>query len=139
MIPVPAGVRVWLAAGHTDMRMGFGGLATLLQHTAPSWITRLPAPNPGGFHSAVRAGGCATPTGFAARAGAQANHAPTFKLDHSLVADQRKADQPDLSSLAPSQIPRISRKPSVLTALATSRETLRTSPAQLRFITIPSR
>jgi transposase len=31
MIPVPAGVRVWLAAGHTDMRKGFGGLALLVQ------------------------------------------------------------------------------------------------------------
>src|SRR6185436_7160260 len=48
---------------------------------------------------------------------------------------RRNADQPDLSSLAPSQMPRISRNPSELTALATSRETLRTSPAQLRFIT----
>ena len=27
MIPVPAGVRVWLATGHTDMRRGFPGLA----------------------------------------------------------------------------------------------------------------
>jgi transposase len=27
MIPIPAGVRVWLAAGHTDMRKGFDGLA----------------------------------------------------------------------------------------------------------------
>jgi hypothetical protein len=27
MIPVPAGVRVWLAMGHTDMRKGFDGLA----------------------------------------------------------------------------------------------------------------
>ena len=31
MIPVPAGVRVWLAAGHTDMRKGFDGLAILAQ------------------------------------------------------------------------------------------------------------
>ena len=31
MIPVPAGVRVWLAAGHTDMRKGFAGLAMLVQ------------------------------------------------------------------------------------------------------------
>ena len=31
MIPVPAGVRVWLAAGHTDMRKGFDGLAMLVQ------------------------------------------------------------------------------------------------------------
>src|SRR4051812_41485388 len=27
MIPVPTGVRVWLATGHTDMRKGFGGLS----------------------------------------------------------------------------------------------------------------
>ncbi len=33
MIPVPAGVRVWLAAGHTDMRRGFPGLALLVQET----------------------------------------------------------------------------------------------------------
>jgi transposase len=31
MIPVPAGVRVWLATGHTDMRKGFPGLALLVQ------------------------------------------------------------------------------------------------------------
>lgn len=31
MIPVPAGVMVWLAAGQTDMRKGFGGLALLVQ------------------------------------------------------------------------------------------------------------
>ena len=31
MIPVPAGVRVWLVAGHTDMRKGFDGLAVLVQ------------------------------------------------------------------------------------------------------------
>ena len=33
MIPVPSGVRVWLAAGHTDMRKGFDGLAILVQET----------------------------------------------------------------------------------------------------------
>jgi transposase len=33
MIPVPVGVRVWLAAGHTDMRRGFPGLALLVQET----------------------------------------------------------------------------------------------------------
>ncbi len=33
MIPVPAGVRVWLATGHTDMRRGFPGLAFLVQET----------------------------------------------------------------------------------------------------------
>ena len=31
MIPVPVGVRVWLAVGHTDMRRGFPGLALLVQ------------------------------------------------------------------------------------------------------------
>ncbi len=33
MIPVPIRVRVWLAAGHTDMRRGFPGLALLVQET----------------------------------------------------------------------------------------------------------
>jgi transposase len=33
MIPVPSGVRVWLAAGHTDMRRGFDGLALQVQET----------------------------------------------------------------------------------------------------------
>ena len=31
MIPVPASPRVWLAAGVTDMRKGFNGLAALAQ------------------------------------------------------------------------------------------------------------
>jgi transposase len=31
MIPVPSGARVWLAAGHTDMRKGFDGLALQAQ------------------------------------------------------------------------------------------------------------
>ena len=31
MIPVPTGTRVWLAAGLTDMRKGFDGLAALVQ------------------------------------------------------------------------------------------------------------
>ncbi len=33
MIPVPSGVRVWLATGHTDMRKGFPGLALQVQET----------------------------------------------------------------------------------------------------------
>ena len=33
MIPVPNGARVWLAAGHTDMRRGFDGLALMVQET----------------------------------------------------------------------------------------------------------
>jgi transposase len=31
MIPMPTGVRVWLAAGHTDMRRGMNGLALQVQ------------------------------------------------------------------------------------------------------------
>ena len=31
MIPVPSGVRVWLATGHTDMRRGMQGLALQVQ------------------------------------------------------------------------------------------------------------
>jgi transposase len=31
MIPVPAGVRVWLASGVTDMRKGMNGLSLLIQ------------------------------------------------------------------------------------------------------------
>ena len=31
MIPVPASTRVWLAAGVTDMRKGFNGLAAMAQ------------------------------------------------------------------------------------------------------------
>jgi transposase len=31
MIPVPAGVRVWLATGYTDMRKGFPSLALQVQ------------------------------------------------------------------------------------------------------------
>ena len=31
MIPVPAGVRIWIATGHTDMRRGMRGLALQVQ------------------------------------------------------------------------------------------------------------
>jgi transposase len=31
MIPIPAGVRVWIATGHTDMRRGMNSLALLVQ------------------------------------------------------------------------------------------------------------
>jgi hypothetical protein len=31
MIPLPSGVRVWLATGHTDMRKGFASLSLLVQ------------------------------------------------------------------------------------------------------------
>ena len=29
MIPIPTGVRIWIATGHTDMRKGMQGLALL--------------------------------------------------------------------------------------------------------------
>ena len=32
MIPVPSNTRIWLAAGHTDMRKGFNGLASLAEN-----------------------------------------------------------------------------------------------------------
>lgn len=31
MIPIPSGVRVWIATGHTDMRCGFPSLALRVQ------------------------------------------------------------------------------------------------------------
>ncbi len=31
MIPVPSGVRIWIATGHTDMRRGMHGLALQVQ------------------------------------------------------------------------------------------------------------
>ncbi len=31
MIPIPSGVRVWIATGHTDMRRGMEGLAAPLE------------------------------------------------------------------------------------------------------------
>ncbi len=33
MIAVPGGIRIWLAAGVTDLRKGFDGLAALVQQT----------------------------------------------------------------------------------------------------------
>ena len=31
MMGLPAGTRIWIAAGHTNMRKGFDGLAALVQ------------------------------------------------------------------------------------------------------------
>ena len=31
MIPIPSGVRVWIATGHTDIRRGMQGLALTVQ------------------------------------------------------------------------------------------------------------
>lgn len=36
MIGVPANTRVWIVAGHTDMRKGFDGLAALVQNALAS-------------------------------------------------------------------------------------------------------
>src|SRR3546814_7931951 len=33
MIPVPSGVRIWIATGHTDMRRGMHGLALQVQQS----------------------------------------------------------------------------------------------------------
>jgi transposase len=33
MIPVPSGVRIWIATGHTDMRRGMQGLALQVQES----------------------------------------------------------------------------------------------------------
>lgn len=33
MIPVPSGVRIWIATGHTDMRRGAQGLCLLVQES----------------------------------------------------------------------------------------------------------
>ncbi len=47
MIPVPSGVRVWLAVGRTDMRRGMNGLALQVQealgrdpHTGDLYVFR---------------------------------------------------------------------------------------------------
>lgn len=45
MVPVPAGVRVWLATGHTDMRRGFPGHALQVQEmlkTDPHLLDQTP-------------------------------------------------------------------------------------------------
>jgi transposase len=47
MIPVPAHTRVWLAAGVTDMRKGFNGLAAEGSRRGPLFwpSVRLPRPS----------------------------------------------------------------------------------------------
>jgi transposase len=47
MIPVPSGVRVWIATGHTDMRRGMNSLALLVQEAFkrdPPWRRPLRLP-----------------------------------------------------------------------------------------------
>src|SRR5690606_29472148 len=58
-----------------------------LQHRASAWIARLQAAGAGGLHPGIRAGGPATPTSDAARAGATTIIALTIKLDPSVGAD----------------------------------------------------
>jgi hypothetical protein len=61
-----------------------------MQPYSNPWITDLPLPatSPRSLHSAVRAGGCANPTGIATHAGAEAAHAQKSIRVHSLGADQ---------------------------------------------------
>jgi transposase len=54
MIPIPSGVRVWLAGGHTDIRKGFDGLAPAsagdAQARSPRWPSvRIPRRRRGGL------------------------------------------------------------------------------------------
>jgi hypothetical protein len=61
-----------------------GAVTTHASHKArPATVT-----STRGLHSTVRAGACTTPAGFAARAGAQAKHALTFKPGHPFGTDQ---------------------------------------------------
>ncbi len=57
MIALPAGTRVWLAAGVTDMRNGFDGLAHLVQarlEEAAEWPrVRVPWPQGGSHQGAL--------------------------------------------------------------------------------------
>src|SRR5690606_41064745 len=64
-----------------------GKLASALQHRASAWIARLQAAGAGGLHPGIRAGGPATPTSDAARAGATTIIALTIKLDPSVGAE----------------------------------------------------
>src|SRR5690606_19863235 len=64
-----------------------GKLASALQHRASAWVARLHAAGAGGLHPGIRAGGPATPTSDAARAGATTIIALTIKLDPSVGAD----------------------------------------------------
>src|SRR5690606_34921926 len=68
-----------------------------LQHRASAWIARLQAAGAGGLHPTIRAGGPATPTSDAARAGATTIIALTIKLDPSVGADQVR--YPDYAAL----------------------------------------
>ena len=51
MIPVPSGVRVWLAVGRTDMRKGMNGLALQVQEA----LAAIPTPATFTFFEAAEA------------------------------------------------------------------------------------
>ena len=55
MIPVPSGVRVWLAVGRTDMRKGMNGLALQKLWGARRrwWHHRRPGTDDGALHDPV--------------------------------------------------------------------------------------
>ncbi len=38
MIPIPSGVKVWLATGHTDMRRGFPELSLMVRAVLPTYF-----------------------------------------------------------------------------------------------------
>ena len=44
MIPLPAGTKIWLVAGITDMRNGFNGLAAKVQTEPPRFFWRVFSP-----------------------------------------------------------------------------------------------
>jgi hypothetical protein len=50
MIPVPTGVQVWLATGHTNIRKGFDGLAPMVQN-APRMAGNYEGERPGSLRS----------------------------------------------------------------------------------------
>lgn len=64
---------------------------------------------------------------------------PPNAFNPRFLPERKKLLQPSLSSLPPSTMPRMSRKPSIPTPMATRTETFRTSPPQLRLRHMPSK
>ena len=63
MIPVPAGMRVWLAVGRTDMRRGMNGLALQVQEALQR------DPHAGDLSSGMTVSACRSmPSGWSAGA-----------------------------------------------------------------------
>ena len=62
MIPVPTGVRIWIATGHTDMRKGMQGLSLLVQESLGRDPFELsPKVGDGGNREGGISWGCLTP------------------------------------------------------------------------------